>query len=217
VRFFMNSTITKVSGGDRVESVLLDSGVELYAQVLIEAIGSEPNNELLEGEDVDLTDGIATDSSLRVLRASGEPWPNVFAVGDVARFPIPNFSATPRRVEHWNIPTEMARKVGKTIALLLANAGPDVAVGAMATTTEALAAELAKPFAPIPSFWSDQFDTSLLAYGLLDGADDVRLLEGEVGGDCVYGYFVGDAMVGVCGIGMRGRVMSYRNQVGLPQ
>jgi 3-phenylpropionate/trans-cinnamate dioxygenase ferredoxin reductase subunit len=215
VRFFMNSTITKVSGGDRVESVLLDSGVELYAQVLIEAIGSEPNNELLEGEDVDLADGIATDSSLRVLRANGQPWPNVFAVGDVARFPIPKFSATPRRVEHWNIPTEMARKVGKTIALLRASAGPDAGTN----SAEALAAELAKPFAPIPSFWSDQFDTSLLAYGLLDGADDVRLLEGEgeVGGDCVYGYFVGDAMVGVCGIGMRSRVMSYRNQVGLPQ
>jgi 3-phenylpropionate/trans-cinnamate dioxygenase ferredoxin reductase subunit len=167
VRFFMNSTITKVSGGDRVESVLLDSGVELYAQVLIEAIGSEPNNELLEGEDADLADGIATDSSLRVLRANGQPWPNVFAVGDVARFPIPKFSATPRRVEHWNIPTEMARKVGKTIALLRASAGPDAGTN----SAEALAAELAKPFAPIPSFWSDQFDTSLLAYGLLDGAD----------------------------------------------
>jgi NADPH-dependent 2,4-dienoyl-CoA reductase/sulfur reductase-like enzyme len=205
--------------------VLLDSGVELYTQVLIEAIGSEPNTELLAAEDVDLTDGIATDSSLRVLRSTGEPWPNVFAVGDVARFPIPKFSAKPRRVEHWNIPTEMARKVGKTIALLLANSAPDAGAaggataGATATAVEAeaLVAELAKPFAPIPSFWSDQFDTSLLAYGLLDGADDIRLLEGEVGGDCVYGYFVGETMVGVCGVGMRSRVMSYRNQVGLLQ
>ena len=217
VRFFMNSTITKVSGGDRVESVLLDSGVELYTQVLIEAIGSEPNNELLEGEDVDLTDGIATDASLRVLRATGKPWPNVFAVGDVARFPIPTFSATPRRVEHWNIPTEMARKVGKTIALLLGATVPNVETDGGTVATDALAVELATPFAPIPSFWSDQFDTSLLAYGLLDAADDVRLLEGEVGGDCIYGYFVGDAMIGVCGVGMRSRVMSYRNQVGLPQ
>ncbi len=119
--------------------------------------------------------------------------------------------------------------MGKTIALLLPPPAPDagaagaatadVAASATATDTaaEGLAAELAKPFAPIPSFWSDQFDTSLLAYGLLDGADDIRLLEGEVGGDCVYGYFVGDAMVGVCGVGMRSRVMSYRNQVGLPQ
>jgi len=216
VRFFMNSTITKVSGGDRVESVLLDSGIELYATVLIEAIGSEPNSELLAGQDVDLTNGVGVDSSLRVLRENGEVWPNVFAVGDVARFPIPRFSATPRRVEHWNIPTEMARKVGKTVALLLAGTATDATPDERTSAEQALSAELSKPFAPIPSFWSDQFDTSLLAYGLLDGADDVRLLEGEVGGDCLYGYFVGDAMIGVCGIGMRSRVMAYRNQVGFP-
>jgi len=203
VRFFMGSTITRVTGGDRVESVLLDSGVELYAQVLIEAIGSEPNVELLHGNDVDVEGGIAADSTLRVLKTDGTPWANVYVVGDVARFPIPAFCAKPRRVEHWNIPTDMARKVGKEIALQFSG------------DTEAFEAELAKPFAPIPSFWSDQFDVSLLAYGLLDEADDIRLLEGEAGADCIYGYFLGDDMVGVCGIGMRSKVMAYRSKVGL--
>ena len=97
----------------------------------------------------------------------------------------------------------MARKVGKQVALQL---GEDA---------EAHATELAKDFAPIPSFWSDQFEVSLLAYGLLDQGDEVRLLEGEVGSDCIYGYFKGDDMVGVCGIGMRSKVMGYRNKVGL--
>lgn len=203
VRFFMNSTITRVTGGDRVESVLLDSGVELYCQVLVEAIGSEPNLELLEGNDVDLDGGVGTDASLRILRTDGTAWPTAYAVGDVARFPIPQFSARSRRVEHWNIPTDMARKVGKTIALQLRG------------DADALAAELARPFSPIPSFWSDQYDMSLLAYGLLDEADDIRLLEGEPGGECVYGYYRGDAMVGVCGVGMRSRVMAYRPTVGL--
>ena len=50
---------------------------------------------------------------------------------------------------------------------------------------------------------------------LLDQGQEVRLLEGEVGGDCIYGYFKGDDMVGVCGIGMRSKVMGYRNKVGL--
>ena len=94
-------------------------------------------------------------------------------------------------------------KVGKEIALQLSG------------DAEAFEAEIANPFAPIPSFWSDQFDVSLLAYGLLDEADDIRLLEGEVGGDCIYGYFIGDDMVGVCGIGMRSKVMAYRSKVGL--
>lgn len=74
---------------------------------------------------------------------------------------------------------------------------------------------MAKEFAPIPSFWSDQFEVSLLAYGLLDQGVEIELLEGEVGGDCVYGYYRDGKMVGVCGIGMRQRVMSYRNKVGL--
>jgi NADPH-dependent 2,4-dienoyl-CoA reductase/sulfur reductase-like enzyme len=203
VRFFMGSTITRVTGGDRVESVLLDSGVELHAHVMIEAIGSEPNVELLHGNDVALDGGIGADSTLRVLKADGTPWENVYVVGDVARFPIPKFATNSRRVEHWNIPTEMARKVGKEIALQLA--GP----------AEAFAAELDLPFAPIPSFWSDQFEMRLLAYGLLEEADDIRLLEGEAGGDCVYGYFLGDDMVGVCGVGMRSKVMAYRGKVGL--
>lgn len=97
----------------------------------------------------------------------------------------------------------MARKVGRLVALELAN-DPD-----------AIDAEIAKGFSPIPSFWSDQFEVSLLSYGLLDQGDTVELLEGEVGGDCVYGYYRDGKMVGVCGIGMRQRVMSYRAKVGL--
>ena len=181
----------------------MDSVLELYTQVLIEAIGSEPNVELLEGNDVDLDGGILVDSSLRALRKDGTVWDNVYVVGDVARFPIPQFSSRLRRVEHWNIPTEMARKVGKEIALQHEGLRED------------FDREVSQPFAPIPSFWSDQFDVSLLAYGLIDEADRSVLLEGNVGGDCLYGYYAGDDLVGVCGIGMRSAVMGYRNKVGI--
>jgi 3-phenylpropionate/trans-cinnamate dioxygenase ferredoxin reductase subunit len=203
VTFFMGSRITKVTGLDQVESVLLDSGVELYTQVLIEAIGSEPNVEFLHGNDVNIEAGIAADSSLRVLKSDGSTWDNVYVVGDVGTFPIPQFSPQPRRVEHWNIPTEMARKVGKEIALQLSD-HPDE-----------FREEIARPFAPVPSFWSDQFEVSLLAYGLIDQADKIELLEGSAGEDCIYGYYLGDDLVGVCGIGMRSRVMGYRNKVGI--
>ncbi|MFA9277251.1 MAG: NAD(P)/FAD-dependent oxidoreductase [Rhodoluna sp.] len=203
VRFVMNTYLTEILGDDSVTGVVLDNGETLECDVLIESIGSLPNTEFLEGNDIDIESGVHVNAALHALRNDGTPWANVFAVGDVARFPIPQFDPTTRRVEHWNIPTEMARKVGKQVALQL---GDDV---------EAHATELAKNFAPIPSFWSDQFEVSLLAYGLLDQGTEVRLLEGEVGGDCIYGYFRGDDMVGVCGIGMRSKVMGYRNKVGL--
>jgi 3-phenylpropionate/trans-cinnamate dioxygenase ferredoxin reductase subunit len=203
VRFVMNTYLTEILGDDSVTGVVLDNGETLECDVLIESIGSLPNTEFLEGNDIDIESGVHVNAALHALRKDGTPWTNVFAIGDVARFPIPQFDPTTRRVEHWNIPTEMARKVGKQVALQL---GDDV---------EAHAAELAKNFAPIPSFWSDQFEVSLLAYGLLDQGTEVRLLEGEVGGDCIYGYYKGDDMVGVCGIGMRSKVMGYRNKVGL--
>jgi NADPH-dependent 2,4-dienoyl-CoA reductase/sulfur reductase-like enzyme len=194
VRFVMNTYLTEILGDDSVTGVVLDNGDTLECDVLIESIGSLPNTEFLEGNDIDIESGVHVNSALHALRKDGTPWKNVFAIGDVARFPIPQFDPATRRVEHWNIPTEMARKVGKQVALQL---GGDV---------EAHATELAKNFAPIPSFWSDQFEVSLLAYGLLDQGTEVRLLEGEVGGDCIYGYFAGDDMVGVCGIGMRSKV-----------
>jgi NADPH-dependent 2,4-dienoyl-CoA reductase/sulfur reductase-like enzyme len=203
VTFRNNTRIVKILGDDTVTGVELDNGEVLECDVLIEALGSLPNVEFLTGNDIDIESGVHVNGTLHALRADGTPWPDVFAIGDVARFPIPQFDPHTRRVEHWNIPTEMARKVGRLIAL---SHGEDA---------DAHAAEVAKQFAPIPSFWSDQFEVSLLSYGLLDQGDDIRLLEGEVGGDCLYGYYRDGKMVGVCGIGMRQRVMSYRNKVGL--
>jgi 3-phenylpropionate/trans-cinnamate dioxygenase ferredoxin reductase component len=203
VRFVMNTYLTEILGDSSVTGVVLDNGETLECDVLIESIGSLPNTEFLEGNDIDIDSGVHVNSALHALRKDGTPWSNVFAIGDVARFPIPQFDPQTRRVEHWNIPTEMARKVGKQVALQLGE------------VIEAHATEVAKNFAPIPSFWSDQFEVSLLAYGLLDQGQEIRLLEGEVGGDCIYGYYKGDDMVGVCGIGMRSKVMGYRNKVGL--
>jgi len=203
VTFRNDTRIARILGDDTISGVELDNGDVLECDVLIEAVGSLPNVEFLAGNDIDIESGVHVNETLHALHIDGTPWPDVFAIGDVARFPIPQFDPKTRRVEHWNIPTEMARKVGRLIAL---SHGGDA---------DAHAAEEAKTFAPIPSFWSDQFEVSLLSYGLLDQGDDIRLLEGEVGGDCLYGYYRDGKMVGVCGIGMRQRVMSYRNKVGL--
>jgi len=154
--------------------------------------------EWLEGNDIDLTDGVLTDGALRALRAEGSAVENVFAVGDVARFANPIFDDVPRRVEHWNIPTDSAKRVGQVLATQLAG--------------EDLGALLAEPFAPIPSFWSDQYDIHLLAFGLLGLADEIKLLHGEVQGDCVFGYYRESKMVGVAGIGMRSVVQGYRSE-----
>jgi NADPH-dependent 2,4-dienoyl-CoA reductase/sulfur reductase-like enzyme len=198
VQFRMKSTVEDLLGEDRVAGVILDSGEVLPCDVFLEAIGSHANTEWLEGNALDLTDGVLTDGALRAVRNDGTVAQNVFAIGDVACFANPIFDDVPRRVEHWNIPTDSAKRVGQVLAAQLA--GED---------TDAL---LAEAFAPIPSFWSDQYDIHLLAFGLLGLADEIKLLHGEIEGDCVFGYYRESKMVGVAGIGMRSTVQGYRSE-----
>jgi hypothetical protein len=109
-------------------------------------------------------------------------------VGDVVRFPNPLYDDVARRVEHWNIPSECAKYVGNAIAT----------------------GDTSQPFRPLPSFWSDQFDVHILAYGLLAIADSHKLVEGSLDGDCVFEYYREGQLVGVAGIGLRSVVMGYR-------
>jgi NADPH-dependent 2,4-dienoyl-CoA reductase/sulfur reductase-like enzyme len=128
---------------------------------------------------------------------TGHAVPNVFAIGDVARFANPIFDLEARRVEHWNIPTETAKRAASVIAAYL-------------NKSDSYPAILDEPFKPVPSFWSDQYDNHLLAFGLLGLADKATLVAGDISGDCVFEYSRGDQLVGVCGIGMRSVVQSYR-------
>ena len=202
VRFKMKTAITDLLGEGTVAGVLLDSGEELACDVFVEAIGSNTNTEWLEGAGLDLIDGVLTDNAMRALRVDGSACEDVFAIGDVARFANPMFDDVARRVEHWNIPTDTAKRVGQVLAAQLnaAENWPEV---------------LDEVFAPVPSFWSDQFEMHILAFGLLALADEVKLIHGEIEGDCVFGYYREGQMVGVCGIGMRSTVQGYRAQVGL--
>jgi NADPH-dependent 2,4-dienoyl-CoA reductase/sulfur reductase-like enzyme len=201
VRFVMKTTITELIGENRIAGVVLDNGEQLACDVLIEAIGSYANTEWLAGTDIDITDGILTDGAMRAIRTDGTVHENVFAIGDVARFANPLFDDVARRVEHWNIPTDTGKRVGQVLAAMLNGA-------------ENWPAVLDEKFAPIPSFWSDQYEMHILAFGLLALADEVKLIHGEIEGDCVFGYYRAGSMVGVCGIGLRSTVQGYRAAVG---
>lgn len=188
VVFLMKREVTDVIGDTAIAGVLLDDGTTLDCDLLVEAIGSHENTEWLDGNDLDTTAGVLTSNDLRAVRRDGSEWSNVFVVGDVARFPNPVYDSESRRIEHWNIPTETAKRVAQVFT-----------------------GQAQGDFRPIPSFWSDQYDNHLLAYGVLALADEIRLEDGEISGDCVFGYYRDGVMVGVCGIGMRSVVQSYRS------
>ena len=197
VRFLLNRSVVGLAGENSIQEVQIDDGSTISCDVLVEAVGSHQNTEWLEMTNIDITDGVLVDSAMRALRNSGNVIPNVYAIGDVARFANPIFDDVPRRVEHWNIPTETAKRAASVIAAQLADGEKFVNL-------------VNEQFKPVPSFWSDQYDVHLLAFGSLALADRVTLVAGEVNGECVFEYHRGEDLVGVCGIGMRSVVQSYR-------
>ncbi len=178
VAFALGRLPVALLGSARVTHVELDDGALLPADVLVEAVGSLSNTEWLAGNGLDLSDGVLCDSALRV-----EGAPRAVAVGDVARFANPRYDATARRVEHWCIPTDTAKHAARTLVAALAGQEPD-----------------APAFAPLPSFWSDQYDLRLQSFGAPGLADEVQLLEGG-GRDLVAGYYRTGELVGVVALG----------------
>ncbi|MFR9793385.1 NAD(P)/FAD-dependent oxidoreductase [Streptomyces sp. MB22_4] len=180
VRFALGTGVTAFEGGDRVTGVVLSDGRALPADVVVESVGSVANTEWLDGNGLDLTDGVLTDAHLR---AGGRP--DVVAVGDVARFPNARYDGVPRRVEHWSIPADTAKHAARVLAAHLT--GGDAGLG---------------PFAPLPTFWSDQHDFRLQSFGAPAlGRDDVRVLDGDPDGDVLAGYHADGRLVGVVALG----------------
>ncbi|MFF0589236.1 NAD(P)/FAD-dependent oxidoreductase [Streptomyces sp. NPDC003781] len=176
VRFALGAGVAGFEGQDRVSGVVLADGTVLAADVVVESVGSLANTEWLDGNGLDLTDGVLTDQHLRV---GGRP--DVVAVGDVARFPNARYDGVPRRVEHWSIPTDTARHAARVLT------GQDTGLA---------------PFAPLPTFWSDQHDFRLQSFGAPAlGRDDVRVLDGDLDGDVLAGYHTGGRLVGVVALG----------------
>ena len=201
VEFVKGASVFGLIGDGHVERVILDSGVIYDADLVVVAIGSLPNTEWLEGSGIDISNGVLVDGGLRAISSDGTVVENIFAVGDVARYVNPLFDQVPRRVEHWNLPTETGKRAGLVLGKYL--------------NGESIAEMLTEPFAPLPSFWSDQYDMHILAFGMTYLADRSEMVAGEISGECVFEYFRNDKLVGVCGIGMRPTIQSYRTKFSL--
>ncbi|MEV6595003.1 NAD(P)/FAD-dependent oxidoreductase [Streptomyces acidicola] len=136
-----------------VAGVALADGSGLPADDVLVAIGSVPNTEWLAGS------GLTLDGGLMCDRYSAAA-PDVYGVGDVARWHNPLFG-TAMRVEHRTNAGEQAL----TVAHNLLN--PDAR----------------RPFTPVPYFWSDQYGAKVQAYGDLRDHDEALVLESDLESD----------------------------------
>jgi NADPH-dependent 2,4-dienoyl-CoA reductase/sulfur reductase-like enzyme len=188
VRFHMGRTITETLGSDRVTAVRLDDGTTLDADLLLETIGSIPNTSWLEGNGLDLTNGVRVDEQFR---AGGRP--GIVVAGDAARFENPLFGSPALRVEHWQTAIDTAVIAVRTLLLdlqITADARPSVPV--------------------MPYFWSDQGEIRLTSYGMLGLANRTEVLEGDLTDECAIGYYRDSEAVGVVLIGIKGKAARYK-------
>jgi len=200
VNFRLQRGIKDLTGTDSLSGVILDDGDFLEATVLVEAISSHCNVEWLADTNIDVSNGVLADSALRAVTTDGESVEGVYVVGDLARFANPLFDNEPRRIEHWNIPTETGKRVGAVLSAYLAGA-------------DNFAELAAQSFMPLPSFWSDQYDMKIQGFGMPGLADRYELVAGEISDELVMGYFRGEILIGVVGIGMTSEVMKYRKEL----
>ncbi|TMR98919.1 NAD(P)/FAD-dependent oxidoreductase [Nonomuraea basaltis] len=161
-----------------------DGGVRLAGGELVEAdevllaIGSLPNTEWLQGSGLTLADGLVCDEYSAAA-------PDVYGAGDVARWHNPLFG-TSMRIEHRTNAAEQG----------------------MAAARNLLHPQARRPFAPVPYFWSDQYDMKIQAYGYLRGHDAMAIVDGDLGERrFVAAYRTGDRLAGALGIGMPPKAM----------
>jgi NADPH-dependent 2,4-dienoyl-CoA reductase/sulfur reductase-like enzyme len=170
--------------GGRVAGVRLAGGESIPADVVVLAVGTAPATKWLADSGLDLTDGIGCDAFCAAA-------PGIFAAGDVARWWHPRYERA-MRVEHRMNASEQGTVVGRNVlASLGVNDVPATA------------------YAPVPYFWSDQYDWRIQAYGVTAGADRVEVVGAEPGtGDgappralALYGDQ--ERVLGAVGIGLR--------------
>ncbi|MBP2329420.1 NADPH-dependent 2,4-dienoyl-CoA reductase/sulfur reductase-like enzyme [Kibdelosporangium banguiense] len=160
-------------------SAVADGGVRLAdgelvaADEVLLALGAVPNTEWLEGSGLRLADGLVCDEYCAAA-------PNVYAAGDVTRWHNPLFGV-PMRIEHRTNAAEQG----------------------MAAARNLLHPEARRPFAPVPYFWSDQYDMKIQAYGYLRGHDDIAIVDGNVTKRrFLAAYRTGDRLAGALAVGM---------------
>ena len=192
VEFHLGKTITEFVGDDRTRFARLSDGLELRADVVIEAIGSVANIEWLANNDLDLFDGVLVDDAMRVVGTDAP----VVAVGDICRHPNRLFDDVPRRIEHWNMPTETGKRAGATLAALLS--GDDV--------NDA-------PFKAMPSFWSDQYSYKIQSFGMPGIATEILIVDGSPDSACIAEYRNDTGLVGVVGIDRTADLAPYRKDL----
>jgi 3-phenylpropionate/trans-cinnamate dioxygenase ferredoxin reductase subunit len=150
VVFRLGVGVDGFEGDGQVTGVRLSDGEVLPAEVVVVGVGAAPATEWLEASGLEIDNGVLCDATGATGRA------NVYALGDCARWLNSRYPERPR-FEHWTSAVEQSDILAKQIV------HGD-----------------AKPFAPIPYVWTDQFDLRIAIAGEFREEDEMHVCLGTI-------------------------------------
>jgi NADPH-dependent 2,4-dienoyl-CoA reductase/sulfur reductase-like enzyme/nitrite reductase/ring-hydroxylating ferredoxin subunit len=153
VIFHLEDSVERLDG----KHVTFESGGALDADLIVAGVGVRPRLALAEAAGLRLDRGVEVDTYLQTSA------PDVYAAGDIARWPDP-YSGTKIRVEHWVV----AERQGQVAALNM--------IG------------LRTPFDAVPFFWSQHYDVPINYVGHAEQWDEIAVDGSIKGRDCVVRY-----------------------------
>ncbi|MFF3127364.1 NAD(P)/FAD-dependent oxidoreductase [Streptomyces sp. NPDC057908] len=101
------ATVTGVTGGTRVDGLLLADGTLIAADVVVVGVGNEPVTDWLEGSGLRLDDGVVCDEFCAT------DVPGIVAAGDVARWRHPRLGMV--RSEHHSNAVDQGMAAARTL------------------------------------------------------------------------------------------------------
>ncbi|MGB3200281.1 MAG: FAD-dependent oxidoreductase [Nodosilinea sp.] len=170
VQFQLKTKAKAFHGEGQVASVELDNGEQLPADVVVVGIGVKPATDFLDVALLHEGDGSV------VVNEYLQAAPNLYAAGDIARFP---YAMTDRatRIEHWRLALQQGRIAAHNML------GQQV------------------PFRAVPFFWTGQFGIKLRYVGHAEDWDDV-IIHGSLPDQTFLAFYTqADRVLAVAGAG----------------
>jgi NADPH-dependent 2,4-dienoyl-CoA reductase/sulfur reductase-like enzyme/ferredoxin len=155
-------TVTALDGDarGRLRRAHLSDGSTVEADVAVVALGGIRNVEWLRGSGLAAgAFGVACDAGCRVFTVDGLVTDDIFAAGDVARFPHPLYDFEFLALQHWGNAVAQAEIAAHNMLSDQTDRWPHLA---------------------LPQFWSTQFDTEIKSTGVPTFADQVVIAQGSV-------------------------------------